>query len=509
VSVIARIDNTKQLSIVGNIVEYPSVLESTGRNLLLETKNEQAVDSSSSEAIYEYYFPEGKRIEVGETYTVSYDARSDNGADQHYISIFKPGGGSTAQKIKDVKPSMEYKRYRFTFTYTSSDIPTGVMFVSRAQNWANNTGTTFIKNVKLEKTTPWLEEQINLEGRNLLKKTTSTFQTVNHSQYFADMSGVLNLKDYGLSVGEVLTASVYVKTTSIAGAGIRFRWLNGANSNHANDWGTSLDKNSEGMLVLTSKIPAQTESFQVVINAEDNDTNTGTFEYKLLKLEKGSTATPWNPALEEALPWTPAPEDLDFYGDWGRNLITLSEKHSPAVEITDTGFLIENSYSNIVSYGFSKRLEPNTTYTMSFNVEATGEGGSNIAVVGSMRLHNGVDPTIAFGGSLQNNVVRTFTTGSTVPLYDLFAYGTTGEKVTFSNVKFEKGSIPTPWTPAPEDGVGLIYPDNVQYFSFGFKSNGDLYTNQVIKSPSQFSMKNDGVTNSITVSEIIENAVLS
>lgn len=83
-----------------------------------------------------------------------------------------------------------------------------------------------------------------------------------------------------------------------------------------------------------------------------------------------------------------------------------------------------------------------------------------------------------------------------------------GDTMEIDWVKLEKGSIPTPCTPAPED-LGLIYPDNVQYFSFGFKSNGDLYTNQVIKSPSQFSMKNDGVTNSITVSEITENAVLS
>lgn len=291
-------------------------MESAGRNLLRGTSNEWKQGSIPLDgwysSLYELLYLEDYGLEAGDEVVLSMEFRTTsaigirsrfeayldiNNRNTSVGNIISNGSGKS---IITVTIPINRPRFRVMVAPGISPAPEKIDYEYRF--------------VKLEKTTPWLEEQIALEGRNLLKKTTSTFQTVNHNQYFANVSGTLHLKDYGFSVGEMLTASVYVKTTSIARAWIRFRWLtnNGA-SNHANDFGTILEKNSEGMLVLTSKIPAQTDAFQIVINAEDNDTNEGTFEYKLLKLEKGSSATPWNPALEEVIPWTPAPEDVSLY----------------------------------------------------------------------------------------------------------------------------------------------------------------------------------------------------
>ncbi|HZJ98765.1 MAG TPA: discoidin domain-containing protein, partial [Tissierellaceae bacterium] len=45
-----------------------------------------------------------------------------------------------------------------------------------------------------------------------------------------------------------------------------------------------------------------------------------------------------------------------------------------------------------------------------------------------------------------------------------------GVKFSVSNIKIEKGTQATPWTPAPED-LGLTYDDGIQSFSFGIKDN--------------------------------------
>lgn len=47
-------------------------------------------------------------------------------------------------------------------------------------------------------------------------------------------------------------------------------------------------------------------------------------------------------------------------------------------------------------------------------------------------------------------------------------------------IKLEKGPVATPWTPAPED-LGLEYPDDIQHFSTGFRSNGKVLVHEFIE----------------------------
>ncbi len=54
-------------------------------------------------------------------------------------------------------------------------------------------------------------------------------------------------------------------------------------------------------------------------------------------------------------------------------------------------------------------------------------------------------------------------------------------RVTFDSI-FEKYKIKvdTPWTPTPED-LGMDYPDDIQHFSTGFRSNGKVLVREFIE----------------------------
>ncbi|MDD2392081.1 MAG: hypothetical protein PHU94_04015, partial [Bacilli bacterium] len=156
-----------------------------GVNLLLDTEKENSVHSSS-DAIYHYYPPENFDLQVGQTYTLSYDAYTDNGTDQHYVSVMKTDK-NTAQRIANgVKPTTKYMRYSLTFVLTYDLETTGVMFVARQYNWPNNSGTTFIKNVQLEEGDNATRYEPFTNGASLNKKHPTT--TGNITGIY-DMSG--------------------------------------------------------------------------------------------------------------------------------------------------------------------------------------------------------------------------------------------------------------------------------------------------------------------------------
>lgn len=67
---------------------------------------------------------------------------------------------------------------------------------------------------------------------------------------------------------------------------------------------------------------------------------------------------------------------------------------------------------------------------------------------------------------------------------DFFLIGITntaiGQGFEIKNVKVEKESRATPWTPAPED-LGLNYPDDIQSFGVSLLSDGSLTVNEIIE----------------------------
>ena len=120
-------------------------------NLLKDTKKEVSHIYNSSSLIY-YYFNFSGNLPV-DTYTFSFDIKSTNGIESCYCSY--ANGASTINRIATLTniPST-YTHY--TYTFTSSGTNCNDIFFAHYTGHGkptntNNTGTIYVKNVKLEK----------------------------------------------------------------------------------------------------------------------------------------------------------------------------------------------------------------------------------------------------------------------------------------------------------------------------------------------------------------------
>lgn len=174
----------------------------------------------------------------------------------------------------------------------------------------------------------------------------------------------------------------------------------------------------------------------------------------------------------------------------GRNLVVLSDiVSSTKVEVTDTGWIVRDSYSTVLNYNFHVKLEPNTEYTVSYEMEIIEQGDTTNTFPGRLGVTR-PNPwlLITFGGSNTTKVVDSFITDDLGGLR-LTCYGSLGGVVEFKNVKIEKGNKVTPYTPAPED-LGLTYDNDINYFTTSFRNNGSLLVGEIIKMEPQIYSKN-------------------
>lgn len=158
----------------------------------------------------------------------------------------------------------------------------------------------------------------------------------------------------------------------------------------------------------------------------------------------------------------------------GRNLMQLKdlqEYMSGRVYFTesDRGVIITNNYATGTGVMISDMLNEGEIYTISFKQRLI-EGTYHNAVAGSIRLLGG-EENIIFGGRDSKEVSITFTAPLAKDNYRLYFYGSTAGSIEFYDMKIEKGSKSTTWTPSPED-IGLVYPDWVQSFSTSLSENG-------------------------------------
>lgn len=136
----------------GDVIELGSV----GRNILLNSEGEYAENSYNSNLLY---IDKADTIISGETYTISFDAKTSNGTDSFYISTYV-NISTTYQRLLTLSPTAEYQRYSYTFNASDgSENTRGLFVVNRRANNPNNTGYLYIKNLKLEKgkvSTEWV-----------------------------------------------------------------------------------------------------------------------------------------------------------------------------------------------------------------------------------------------------------------------------------------------------------------------------------------------------------------
>ena len=111
---------------------------------------------------------------IGENITISFDAKALVD-DIHFIDAYFRdsinGGRHDASSV--FKINGEYQRFYYAVNLSDINIlPNDIQIRFRGNKFvpggSENTEGFAIRKVKIEKTTPWLEEQINLEGRNLV-----------------------------------------------------------------------------------------------------------------------------------------------------------------------------------------------------------------------------------------------------------------------------------------------------------------------------------------------------
>ena len=136
--------------------------------------------------------------------------------------------------------------------------------------------------------TKLLNESDKQPNWNLLTETSQDFQnvTIPKNTYFT----YITMKDFKFPV----TLSVYIKNPTNY-------YLIVHMSNHGNDQSSNrIEPHSEGKIIVSNT--AMSDSYYVVTNQDGSQVNTHdeiSFQAKELKLERGSVATDWMPAIQD------------------------------------------------------------------------------------------------------------------------------------------------------------------------------------------------------------------
>lgn len=138
-------------------------------------------------------------------------------------------------------------------------------------------------------------------GTNLQPGTSGVYANLAHSNiYYCYALGINLLSDLGLAVGDAITLKAYVKTDANVPAGgyrVTIRFDNSSGSSVGTAVSNLIPPSSEGWVEVTATIPANTDRIRYYFSTAGNVAITGTEQYKLFKLERGSIATDWSPAL--------------------------------------------------------------------------------------------------------------------------------------------------------------------------------------------------------------------
>ena len=276
--------------------------------------------------------------------------------------------------------------------------------------------------------------------------------------------------------GDIYIFSVRVMVGDIVGTASEAIYLGGKfGSNYINiNEGASLSSERFTTISRTAPIIDETKSNQRIhirLNKYDK-----IYVSSKVKLEKGSTATPWTPAPEDL--GLSYPHYITHFGTYfkesdifedsltgGRNLIPNSKD-----ERFDGSGREFKQYIDLApileKYGLNK------TYSLSLEVKSLDPSISNSVQVymqnGSGTKYNFVNHSIAVTKEFQRFILEGLTptlTGMADTRAILAFYGRydTGNFPIVRNVKLEVGDRATPWTPAPED-LGLEYPPSITYF---------------------------------------------
>ena len=152
--------------------------------------------------------------------------------------------------------------------------------------------------------------------------------------------------------------------------------------------------------------------------------------------------------------------DLDNISVGGRNLFSISKVpvHS-RLEKTENTLTFINSYANNLGIKLGSILEVGEKYTISFKVKLLSGEENPPGISGSIRFydHLGESPIKQFGGRGAETISETFVLDSISESYTIYFYGSSTGVYELKDIKIEKGTIATDWTPAVEDMANISY----------------------------------------------------
>lgn len=145
-------------------------------------------------------------------------------------------------------------------------------------------------------------DNLSVGGRNLLQKTSDEWIFKQGSLWWTALYRRLNLSDIDGKVGDSFTASVYLRPKGDQNVFIRITVYDPTFSlGYKTVTGNKINKGEEGVSTATVEINENVTGIEIGVQHQYSGKSSTTFDYKELKLEKGSIATDWTPAPEDLL----------------------------------------------------------------------------------------------------------------------------------------------------------------------------------------------------------------